>query len=292
MSVPPLLAASRLPRPALAPLCSVPAPSLLLPQRNTLPETARNGGPARPRVRPGPRAPAATPPLPEAAKPRRARCQRLGSAPSGSRSRERSCGRGPSAPPSAPPSAGFASPAFAGLRLVRIGRIEEISVCPEPVRLSLFLLEASVLLPPPPPPPALSACTLPHARPSGPPRSCTALPSFRPSGRGRPGPSCWRRSGPDSRARPRSPVFAPSGCPAAAGGCSQVRVLPPHIRMQLRLHACMRVVVQTRLQLRTHARAHACVTHAPERPERSADETACPCVVRMLTFSFFRLSRL
>lgn len=97
---------------------------------------------------------------------------------------------------------------------------------------------------------------------------------------------------PDSRARPRSPVFAPSGCPAAAGGCSQVRVLPPHIRMQLRLHACMRVVVQTRLQLRTHARAHACVTHAPERPERSADETACPCVVRMLTFSFFRLSRL
>lgn len=143
VSVPPLLAASRLPRPALAPLCSVPAPSLLLPQRNTLPETARNGGPARPRVRPGPRAPAATPPLPEAAKPRRARCQRLGSAPSGSRSRERSCGRGPSAPP----SAGFASPAFAGLRLVRIGRIEEISVCPEPVRLSLFLLEASVLPP-------------------------------------------------------------------------------------------------------------------------------------------------
>lgn len=146
--------------------------------------------------------------------------------------------------------------------------------------------------PPSPPPPALSACTLPHARPSGPPRSCTALPSFRPSGRGRPGPSCWRRSSPDSRARPRSPVFAPSGCPAAAGGCSQVRVLPPHIRMQLRLHACMRVVVQTRLQLRTHARAHACVTHAPERPGRSADETACPCVVRMLTFSFFRLSRL
>lgn len=144
----------------------------------------------------------------------------------------------------------------------------------------------------PPPPPALSACTLPHARPSGPPRSCTALPSFRPSGRGRPGPSCWRRSGPDSRARPRCPVFAPSGCPAAAGGCSQVRVLPPHIRMQLRLHACMHVVVQTRLQLRTHTRAHACVTHAPERPERSADETACPCVVRMLTFSFFRLSRL
>lgn len=145
---------------------------------------------------------------------------------------------------------------------------------------------------PRPPPPALSACTLPHARPSGPPRSCTELPSFRPSGRGRPGPSCWRRSGPDSRARPRSPVFAPSGCPAAAGGCSQVRVLPPHIRMQLRLHACMRVVVQTRLQLRTHTRAHACVTHAPERPGRSADETACPCVVRMLTFSFFRLSRL
>lgn len=144
----------------------------------------------------------------------------------------------------------------------------------------------------PPPPPALSASTLPHARPSGPPRSCTALPSFWPSGRGRPGPSCWRRSGPDSRARPRSPVFAPSGCPAAAGGCSQVRVLPPHIRMQLRLHACMHVVVQTRLQLRTHARAHACVTHAPEQPERSADETACPCVVRMLTFSFFRLSRL
>lgn len=144
----------------------------------------------------------------------------------------------------------------------------------------------------PPPPPTLSACTLPHARRSGPPRSCTALPSFRPSGRGRPGPSCWRRSGPDSRARPRSPVFAPSGCPAAAGGCSQVRVLPPHIRMQLRLHACMRVDVQTRLQLRTHARAHACVTHAPERPGRSADETACPCVVRMLTFSFFRLSRL
>lgn len=227
MSVPPLLAASRLPRPALAPLCSVPAPSLLLPQRNTLPETARNGGPARPRVRPGPRAPAATPPLPEAAKPRRARCQRLGSAPSGSRSRERSCGRGPSAPPSA---------AFAGLRLVRIGRIEEISVCPEPVRLSLFLLEASVLLPPPRPPLCPPAPFRTHVRQGPLDRALRSPPSGPPAADG-PGPAAG-----GGAARTAAPGPDPRFVPPA--GARQLLAVVRRSAYYLRTSACSSVCMR------------------------------------------------